>query len=121
LFAGRLQLIRARSHLIRAEHTPYSHLIPVENPLVCRQNDLCLQFATPKQPFESSVLEYHFPTLIAAKLAIADDLGRPLTQLSVDEKAFIEQVLGETLMRRLVLSRVRDYFRKKAVGESDAG
>jgi hypothetical protein len=75
----------------------------------------------PKQPFESSVLEYYFPTLIAAKLAIADDLGRPLTQLSVDEKAFIEQVLGETLMRRLVLSRVRDYFRKKSVGESDAG
>jgi len=35
-----LHLIRARSHLIRAEHTPYSHLIPVEIYSVCRQNDL---------------------------------------------------------------------------------
>lgn len=74
----------------------------------------------PKQPFDSQALEYHFPSAIAAKLAIADDLGQPLAMLSADEKAFIEQVLSETLMRRVVLERVREYFRKKPSGVADA-
>jgi hypothetical protein len=75
----------------------------------------------PKQPFDAEALEYHFPTAIAAKLAIADDLGQPLTKLSADDRAFIDQVLAETLMRRIVLMRVRDYFRAKPFGEKHAG
>lgn len=75
----------------------------------------------PKQPFDAEALEYRFPTAIAAKLAIADDLGQPLTKLPADDRAFIDQVLAETLMRRIVLMRVRDYFRTKTSGEKHAG
>jgi hypothetical protein len=68
----------------------------------------------PRQPFEVQVLEAHFPNMIIAKLAIADDLGLPLSKLALEDKTFIEQVLSETLMRRVVLERVRSYFRGKA-------
>jgi len=58
--------------------------------------------------------------VIAAKLAIADDLAMPLSKLSQDDKAFIDQVLAEGLVRKVVLARVREYFRHKK-GEQHAG
>lgn len=73
-----------------------------------------------RQPFDSQAHEYHFPTTIAAKLAIADDLARPLTKLSPEERSFIEQVLSETLNRRIVMERVRTYFRQQK-GAQHAG
>jgi hypothetical protein len=73
-----------------------------------------------KQPFNAPSLEYQFPHAIAAKLAIADDLARPLAKLSSAERAFIDQVLAETLTRHTVLSRVRHYFRHQTVGEDHA-
>lgn len=76
--------------------------------------------AIPKQPFDAPSLEYQFPHVIAAKLAIADDLARPLAKLSSAERAFIDQVLAETLIRNTVLSRVRHYFRHQTVGEDHA-
>ena len=76
--------------------------------------------AIPKQPFDAPSLEYQFPHVIAAKLAIADDLARPLAKLSSAERAFIDQVLAETLTRHTVLSRVRHYFRHQTVGEDHA-
>jgi len=66
----------------------------------------------PKQPFDAEAHEYHFPSIVAAKLAIADDLAQPLAKLSPEDRALIDQVLGETLVRRIVLERVRDYFRR---------
>jgi hypothetical protein len=77
--------------------------------------------ARPTQPFDADALEYHFPTTVAAKLAIAEELGLPLTKLSPDDRAFIDHVLGETRMRRLVLRRIRDYFRATPAGEDYAG
>jgi len=74
----------------------------------------------PRQPFDAEAHEYHYPTVIAAKLAIADDLARPLAKLSAEDKAFIDQVLAETLTRRVVLARVREYFRHRK-GEQHAG
>lgn len=68
--------------------------------------------AIPRQPFDAEAHEYHFPSVIAAKLAIADDLARPLAKLPPADRAFIDQVLAETLTRRVVLARVRDYFRQ---------
>ena len=44
--------------------------------------------ALPKQPFDADAREYHFPTTVAAKLAIAEELGLPLTKLSPDDRAF---------------------------------
>jgi hypothetical protein len=75
----------------------------------------------PKQPFDAQALEYQFPSLIAAKLAIADDLAQPLAKLEAADRAFIDQVLAETLMRSAVLTRVRSHFRHKASGEEHAG
>src|SRR6266705_3971658 len=73
--------------------------------------------AHPTQPFDADALEYHFPTTVAAKLAIAEELGLPLSKLTPDDRAFIDQVLAETRMRRLVLGRIRDYFRTTPSGE----
>ena len=67
----------------------------------------------PRQPFDPHAHEYHYPTVIAAKLAIADELAKPLAKLVAEDKVFIDQVLAETLMRRVVLERVREYFRHK--------
>jgi hypothetical protein len=77
--------------------------------------------ALPKQSFDADALEYHFPTPVAAKLAIAEDLGLPLAELTPDDRAFIDQVLAETRMRRLVLMRIRDHFRTQPSGEEHAG
>jgi len=75
----------------------------------------------PKQPFDAQILEYQFPNTIAAKLAIADDLAKPLAKLSSSDRAFIDQILADTLIRSVVLSRVRSYFRDKKTGEGHAG
>jgi hypothetical protein len=73
------------------------------------------------QPFEADALEYHFPTTVAATLAIAQELGVPLSQLPPDDRTFIHHVVEETRMRRLVLTRIRDYFRAKPAGADHAG
>ena len=75
----------------------------------------------PKQPFDRRVVDYQFPNAIAAKLAIADDLARPLAKLSAADRAFIDQVLAESLTRNIVLPRVRSYFRGKPSGADHAG
>jgi hypothetical protein len=74
-----------------------------------------------KQPFDADALEYYFPTPVAAKLAIAEDVGLPLAKLTPDDRAFIDQVLAETRMRRIVLRRVRDHFRAPPSGDGHAG
>jgi hypothetical protein len=65
----------------------------------------------PRQAFDTEAHEYRFTTLIAAKLAIADELATPLAKLATEDRAFIDQVLTETLIRRIVLTQIRDYFR----------
>lgn len=75
----------------------------------------------PHQPFDAEAHEYHFAGAIAAKLAIADDLAQPLARLAPADRAFIDQVLAETLNRSVVLARVRDYFRNRQSGGDNAG
>lgn len=75
----------------------------------------------PRQPFDAEAHEYHFPSVIAGKLAIANELAQPLAKLSDEDQAFIHQVLSETLIRRVVLERVRGYLRHKKTGEEHAG
>jgi hypothetical protein len=79
-----------------------------------------LSAAMPRQPFDTEAHEYHYPTVIVAKLAIAGELATPLAKLAPEDKAFIDQVLAETLTRRIVLAKVRDYFRDKT-GAQHAG
>jgi hypothetical protein len=76
----------------------------------------------PRQPFNAEPQEYHFPTQIAAKLAIADEIAMPLAKLDPDDRAFIDSVLAETLARSAVLARIREYFRQKeTLGDQHAG
>ena len=75
----------------------------------------------PTQPFDADALEYHFPTTVAAKLAIAEELGLPLMKLTPEDRAFIDHVLGDTRMRRLVLRRIRDHCRAPPAGADHAG
>ena len=66
-------------------------------------------------------LEYSFPSTVAAKLAVADDLDQPLAKLPADDRAFIDQILAETLMQRLVFARIREHFRRNPLGGEHAG
>lgn len=75
----------------------------------------------PRIPFNAEAHESHFPSAIAAKLAIADELAQPLSKLSTEDQAFIHQMLSETLTRRVALERIRTYFRHKRAGEEHAG
>lgn len=85
-----------------------------------RLSPLNLASELPKQPFDAEAHEYHFASIIAAKLAIADDLAQPLAKLASADRAFIDQVLSETLTRSIVLARIRDYFRHNKSGEDHA-
>lgn len=75
----------------------------------------------PHQPFDTRTFEYHFPSIIAAKLAIADDLAIPLARISDEDRAFIDSILSETLHRSEVLARIRDCFRNRQPGADHAG
>ncbi len=57
--------------------------------------------------------EFTYPTVLAAKGAIADYLALPLARLSESERAFIDRLLGETLNKKVILERVRHYFKEK--------
>ncbi|MGH6716059.1 MAG: IS481 family transposase [Bradyrhizobium sp.] len=50
--------------------------------------------------------EFTFSNRITAKLAIVAALGMPLARLAEEERAFIDEVLAETLERRTVMGRV---------------
>lgn len=74
----------------------------------------------PHKPFDVQAQEYCYPNVITAKLAIADELARPLAALPPADRAFIDDVLSETLVRRIVLTRIRDYFHHRHLGEDYA-
>jgi hypothetical protein len=76
----------------------------------------------PHQPFDAKVDEVCYPTVIAAKLAIADEIGKPLAKLSEDDRLFINAVLADTLVCSSVLTRIREYIRNNKIkGEKHAG
>jgi hypothetical protein len=65
-------------------------------------------FADP-DPFN----ELRFASPLAAKLAIADYLGRPLAQLTDEDRAYVDAIIRDTLDRRTLITCVRGYFRDK--------
>jgi len=54
--------------------------------------------------------ELTFTTVIAAKLAIADYLGRPLAKLTPEQMAYINAICASTLNKQAVMQQVRDFF-----------
>jgi len=57
--------------------------------------------------------ELRYPSVLAAKLAIADYLGFALAKLTPEDRATIDALLKETLDRRTVIACVRGYFRDR--------
>lgn len=55
--------------------------------------------------------EFTYPDALLAKRAIADYLGKALAKLSTQEREFINDLLGETLNKKAVMSGVKQYFK----------
>ena len=75
----------------------------------------------PSQPFADPdpFQEPTFPTPLAARHAIADELRLPLAKLSEENRAFIDRLLAETLSRPAIIAAVRERFpagRKGGIG-----
>lgn len=74
----------------------------------------------PMQPFEPvPAIDVCYPTIVAAKLAIANELATPLAKLSEQDRKFIENLLAGTLERAAVLAQIRGYCRNKNQGGSE--
>lgn len=67
---------------------------------------------TSLRPFEGPdpFYELVYPSKIAARLAIADELRLPLAKLNADDQAFIGQLLDETLSRPTIIAAIRNRF-----------
>lgn len=62
--------------------------------------------------------ELSFQSIITAKLAIADHLGKPLAKLSSEQIERINAILDETLDKAEVFGRIRAAFTKNHTGEA---
>ncbi len=92
-------------------------------PLKAREANRDLQFlASSSTETELAVVPFQdpdpfqeltYPNVLAAKLAIADYLVLPLARLSDTERAFINNLLEETLDKKIVIERVRHQFKHK--------
>jgi len=60
--------------------------------------------------------EFTYPTTLMAKRAIADYLGQPLAKLSVEQREFICALVEETLTKKVIMERVRQYFHPSQAG-----
>ena len=68
-------------------------------------------FADP-DPFQ----ELTFPTIVAAKLAIAEYLGMPLAELAPQHMAEIDAILARTMHRKEVIDQVRTHIKPSLRG-----
>lgn len=57
--------------------------------------------------------EITFPSVLAAKRAIADELGQPLAKLSPEQLASIDRILAKSLDKQIVLAEVRTEFKAR--------
>jgi hypothetical protein len=64
-------------------------------------------------PFPEPAADSAFATPLAARFAIADQLGLPLRRLDEADRAFITALLAETLDRAIIADRVREHFQAR--------
>ena len=64
-----------------------------------------ISFVDP-DPFQ----EFSFQSVITAKKAIADYLGKPLAKLTPEQMAYVNELLGKTLNKQEVMAQIKDYF-----------
>lgn len=55
-------------------------------------------------------MEFTFPDRVAAKQAIAAELGMPLAKLNQEQLDYINQVVAETLNKRLIFEQIHAFF-----------
>lgn len=68
--------------------------------------ELKMQPFVDPNPFQ----ELTFSTVIAAKLAIAEYLARPLAKLTSEQMDYVDAVCASTLNKQEVIKQVRDFF-----------
>jgi hypothetical protein len=103
--ADRIAALATRLGLPRSALEGHPELAGMAMSAPGRSEPARVAFVDP-DPFQ----EIAYPNAVRAKLAIADLLGRPLAQLSDEERAWINGVLAETLGRTTVMARVRERF-----------
>jgi len=81
-----------------------------------QQSELTITPFSDPDPFQ----EFTYPTPLLAKRAIADYLGQALAKLPSEQLAFINTLVSETLNKRVILERVRQYFQSVQRGEGHA-
>jgi hypothetical protein len=64
--------------------------------------------------------EFTYPSVIAAKLAIADEIAMPLAKLSPEAMADIDALLTQTLRKADVLAFARQHLRPSSKGDAHA-
>lgn len=64
--------------------------------------------------------EFTYPTALMAKRAIADYLGQPLAKLDLEQRDFISALVEETLTKKVIMERVRQYFHFPERGGANA-
>lgn len=107
--ADRIEVLAGKLVLPRSALTGHEPL-----PLAADNSNLKGEAFNRPDPFR----EPAFPTVLAAKLAIADYLGTPLAKLLPEQVAQINEILNETLDKVEVFSRVRPIFTKYTEGEA---
>jgi hypothetical protein len=70
-------------------------------------------------PFPEPAVETAYPTGLAARHAIVDQLRRPLGSLPEADRAFIDALLGETLDKTIIAGRIHERFQVRR-GQADA-
>ena len=64
--------------------------------------------------------EFTYPTALMAKRAIADYLGQSLAKLNLEQRDFISALVEETLTKKVIMERVRQYFHFPERGGANA-
>lgn len=62
-------------------------------------------------------IEFTFPDRVAAKQAIASELGLPLAKLGQEQQDLINQVIAETLNKRLIFEQIHAFFNSPLKGK----
>lgn len=74
---------------------------------------------TPKTAFNDPdpFIEFTFPNRVAAKQAIANELGIPLAKLTQKQLDHIDKIVSETLNKKLIFERIHAFFNSPKKGK----
>lgn len=73
---------------------------------------------TPKTAFidPDPFIEFTFPDRVAAKQAIASELGKPLAKLNQEQLDTINSIVAETLNKRMIFEQIHAFFNSPLKG-----